>query len=71
MKSLVKNIAIIGGVLLLCFCSKPPDYSTIPYIEFRNVVIKTINPSAPIDCTYVTVFFRDGDGSAWKGAGCV
>ena len=63
MKTIILN-TILASVLLLTFCSKIPEYSNIPYIEFRSVTVNRVGTyPTHIDCTFVKIFFRDGDGN--------
>lgn len=55
---------------LIISCTKPPDYSDVPEIEFVSFsksVLQMATGSSNDDFTYLTISFTDGDGDLGGG----
>jgi len=62
MKALKYTIFL--SLLFILACTKPPDYSDVPEIQFVNFSKSTLLQGfgANNDFTYLTISFTDGDG---------
>jgi hypothetical protein len=58
----MKKVIIILGLVVLIIgfgCQTPPEYSKIPYIEFRQAIVYHQKNQ---DSVWINIYFRDGDG---------
>ena len=62
MKAL-RNWTGLGVIaLMLASCFQPPEYSTVPSIEYESVIFKDIANQSDPDSLILTIRFKDGDG---------
>jgi hypothetical protein len=59
---IIKGLAVLFITLSFGSCFEPPEFSTVPEIDFVDVVFKERNASTRSDSLIVTLKFKDGDG---------
>jgi len=60
---IIKSLSIFS-ILIVLFgsCFNPPEFSTVPHIEFEDIFFKITPSSVEQDSLIVTISFKDGDG---------
>ncbi|MBK8670858.1 MAG: hypothetical protein IPN89_15925 [Saprospiraceae bacterium] len=60
---MMRSILLFYCLLIIFSCVKPPEYSDVPYLEFRSFSKSTMNQGVfAEDSLTLVLYFTDGDG---------